>query len=128
MLCLIQPPAKTAKLFQDTSHAQKMRNEPNLKNTKMNLNLFKTTNYGNFRPFGHRKNEPKTNPIYADSNPICEKNTKIYAISKYNFSQLFTTALRRFMRRWDFSTKKVQLFTTLRPKKCETNPILKTLK
>jgi len=45
---------------------KKMQNEPNLKNTQMNLNLFKTTNYIIFRPLQRRKNEPnlwKTNPI-----------------------------------------------------------------
>jgi len=75
-----------------------------------------------------RKNEPKTNPIYPDSNPICEKNTKIYALSKYNFLQLFTTALRRFMRRWDFSTKRILLFTTFQPKNMPNEPNLKNTK
>jgi len=61
-----------------------------------------------------RKNEPKTNPIYADSNPICEKNTKIYAISNYNFS--------------DFLTKRKLLFTTFRPKNMQNEPNLKNTK
>jgi len=70
----------------------------------------------------------RTPPIYADSNPICEKNTKIYALSKYYFSQLFTTALRRFMRRRDFSTKRILLFTTFRPKNMRNEPNLKNAK
>jgi len=36
----------------------------------MNLNHVKTMNYENERLAGHRKNEPKTNPIYAKTNPI----------------------------------------------------------
>jgi len=40
-----------------------MRNEPNLKNTQINLNPVKTKNYGNFRPFDRPKNEPNSNPI-----------------------------------------------------------------
>jgi len=91
---------------------KKMQNEPNLKNTKMNLNLFKTTNYSIFRLLQRRKNEPNSNPICRVETQACvqgaktdcpkqtqfmQKNTKKYekvpvlSLSKYNFSQLFTT-------------------------------------
>jgi len=43
----------------------------------------------------------------------------------YCFLQLFTTALRSFMRRWDFSTKRKLLFTTFRPKNMRNEPNLK---
>jgi len=36
----------------------------------MNLTSVKTKNYANKLTFTRRQNEPKTNPIYAESNPI----------------------------------------------------------
>ena len=72
-----------------------------------------------------RKNEPKTNPIYADSNPICEKNTKIYALSNYNFSQLPYVDL---CEGGTFRQKKYNFSQLFDQKICKTNPILKTLK
>jgi len=42
---------------------KKMRNEPNFKNTKMNITPVKTKNYEKNRAFARRQNEPKTNPI-----------------------------------------------------------------
>jgi len=42
-----------------------MQNEPNFKNTQMNLNLFTTTDYGTFHPPSHRKNEPN----FAENKP-----------------------------------------------------------
>ena len=42
---------------------KKMQNEPNLKNTKINVKSFTAINYGLFRPPAYRKNEPNTNPI-----------------------------------------------------------------
>ncbi len=83
---------KKVQLF-TTFRPKKMRNEPNLKNTKINITAVLTKDYMKNDAFSPRKNEPNSNPIYADSNPICEKNTKIHALSKYNFLQLFTTAL-----------------------------------
>jgi len=47
-------------------YEQKMQNEPNFKNTKINLTYFETMNYANFRHLQRPKNEPnlrKTNPI-----------------------------------------------------------------
>ena len=68
------------------------------------------------------RNEPKTNPIYPDSNPICEKNTKIYAIGKYNFSQLFDEKVPVLsLSKYNFS----QLFTTFRPKNMRNEPNFK---
>jgi len=45
-----------------------MQNEPNFKNTKMNLNLFKTKKYEKNQPFARRQNEPNSNPIYDKMN------------------------------------------------------------
>jgi hypothetical protein len=44
---------------------KKMQNEPNFKNIQISLTYVKTSNYVIFRPLQHPKNEPKTNPIYA---------------------------------------------------------------
>jgi len=44
---------------------KKMQNEPNFKNTQINLRPVKTRNYGNFHPHGRPKNEPNSNPIYG---------------------------------------------------------------
>jgi len=62
-----------------------MQNEPNLKNTKMNLRPVKTTNYVIFRPPAHRKNEPnlwKTNPIHAQgiSGKLPQFMPKVFAV------------------------------------------------
>ena len=40
-----------------------MQNEPNLKNTKINLTSFTEMNYVIFHPLQRQKNEPNTNPI-----------------------------------------------------------------
>jgi len=61
-------PAKTAYLYRVTN--KKMQNEPNFKNTQMNLSPVKTKNYENIWHCRHRKNEPnlwKTNPIQTQS-------------------------------------------------------------
>ena len=42
---------------------KKMQNEPNLKNTQINLTSFTEMSYANFHDIQHQKNEPKTNPI-----------------------------------------------------------------
>ena len=41
---------------------QKMQNEPNFKNEKINVRSFLIRYYANFHPLGHRKNEPNSNP------------------------------------------------------------------
>jgi hypothetical protein len=56
-------PATTAYLYPTAN--KKMRNEPNFKNTEINLNPVKTKNYENKRLVGQRKNEPNTNPILS---------------------------------------------------------------
>ena len=53
-----------------TNYNKNMQNEPNLLETQMNVTSVKTKHYENKLIFGHRQNEPKTNPIYAESNPI----------------------------------------------------------
>jgi len=116
-------PAKTAYILPTAN--KKMRNEPNLKNTKINLKPFMAEACRNYRCFAPRKNEPNTNPIYADSNPICEKNTKIYAISNYYFSQLPYVDL---CEGGTFRQKKYYFSQLFDQKKCKTNPILKTPK
>jgi len=79
-----------------------MQNEPNLKNTIINVSSLSKKVCVNFHPSAHRKNEPNTNPIYAQGisgkqTKFMQKNTKKYekvpvmSLSKYNFSQLFTT-------------------------------------
>jgi len=65
-----------------------MQNEPNLKNTKMNLNLFNTTNYVIFRPPGNRKNEPNSNPI--SNFRLEEQFTLIYEIFILIFTNFYT--------------------------------------
>jgi len=107
------------------TNKQNMRNEPNFKNTKKSAKSFMAEAYRNFRCFQRQKNEPKTNPIYADSNPICGKNTKIYALSKYNFLQLFTQKIRKST---CTEPVEVQLFTTFRPKNMQNEPNLKNTK
>ena len=47
-----------------------MRNEPNFRNAEMNVNKVLTKDYEDFLPRRTRKNEPKTNPIKAKTNPI----------------------------------------------------------
>jgi len=42
-----------------------MQNEPNLKNTKINLSSLSKMVCVNFRPLDRPKNEPNTNPIYT---------------------------------------------------------------
>jgi len=44
---------------------KKMLNEPNLKNTKINVKSFMEGSYANFNRFQQQKNEPKTNPILS---------------------------------------------------------------
>ena len=48
---------------QRTMNNEHFSNEPNFKNTQINLTSFTAVNYGNFHPLEHRKNEPNTNPI-----------------------------------------------------------------
>ena len=43
---------------------QKMQNEPNLKNTKINVTSLTAVNYDSFHSFAPQKNEPNTIPIY----------------------------------------------------------------
>jgi hypothetical protein len=47
-----------------------MQNEPNLQNDKMNVNSFITKDYENKHNWTLGENEPKTNPIKANTNPI----------------------------------------------------------
>ena len=47
-----------------------MQNEPNFKNSKINVNSYLTRAYEDFRPCERRKNEPNTNPIRTQTNPI----------------------------------------------------------
>jgi len=71
-----------------------MQNEPNLKNTKMNLNLFKTTNYSIFRPLQRRKNEPNSNPIYGKRPQftLFEQFPLIYEIFIIIFTNFYTNS------------------------------------
>ncbi len=50
-----------------------MQNEPNFLETQINVSPVKTKNYENKRPSGRRKNEPNTNPIQSQTNPIPER-------------------------------------------------------
>jgi len=70
-----------------------MRNEPNFKNTKMNLTPAKRMSYVNFHPHGHRKNEPnlcKTNPI--SNFRLEEQFTLIYEIFILIFTKFYTNS------------------------------------
>ncbi len=47
-----------------------MQNEPNFPDDQMNITKVLTKNYGNKSNWTLGENEPKTNPIKANSNPI----------------------------------------------------------
>ena len=47
-----------------------MQNEPNFKNAEMNVSSALSRRYGDFHILGRRKNEPNTNPIRTQTNPI----------------------------------------------------------
>ena len=47
-----------------------MQNEPNFKNAEMNVSSALSRRYGDFHILGRRKNEPNTNPIRSQTNPI----------------------------------------------------------
>jgi hypothetical protein len=68
-----------------------MQNEPNLKNTKMNLTLFKRMDYSNFHPSAHRKNEPKTNPIQTQFAPDMLPWPAVRPLSTYSGQSLRNT-------------------------------------
>jgi len=69
-----------------------MQNEPNLKNTKINLTPFKTGNYEKNRPFTHRKNEPNTNPILL---LLCCCGLQFGTVSTYSSLNLRATSTER---------------------------------
>jgi len=103
-----------------------MQNEPNLKNTKMNLNLFKTTNYSIFRPLQRRKNEPNSNPIYGkrpqftlfEQFPLIYEIFSLIFTNFYTFLHEFTPGLPIIN---TFEQRKRQFSPPRPPKK--TNPI-----
>jgi len=62
-----------------------MQNEPNLKNSQINVSLSKTKDYENKCPSEHQKNEPnlwKTNPIHAQgiSGKLPQFMPKVFAV------------------------------------------------
>ena len=47
-----------------------MQNKPNFRNAKMNINIDKTSSYGEFAPLVGWKNKANSNPIKAKTKPI----------------------------------------------------------
>jgi hypothetical protein len=50
-----------------------MQNKPNLPNAQMNISPFITKDYENDNTFRLPENKPNTNPIKANTKPICRK-------------------------------------------------------
>ncbi|MBW8039117.1 MAG: hypothetical protein FVQ85_03865 [Planctomycetes bacterium] len=72
-----------------------MQNEPNFQKSQMNINKVLTRDYENKTLGEHGKNEPKTNPIKANSNPISPAHKTTYDIphTTYEIQTQFLPAI-----------------------------------
>jgi len=112
---LIQPSAKTAYRLQAAN--KKMQNEPNLKNTKMNLNPFKTKKYEKNQAFARRQNEPNLRQNEPNSN----QSNAVMACSSATLLTYSGQTLRKKCCASSSLRPKQQTFSKTRAT-CETNP------
>jgi len=114
-----------------------MRNEPNFKNTKINLNPVKRMNYEKNQPFTHSQNEPNLRPIRYRYAVMASSSASFYLLQP-QFASDESRATSDELPIAAFGQNSIPFPSHACPERgeaeskgikiCKTNPILKTPK